>query len=82
MRREADEPDVLARVDDGDRSVRVERTSFVGLDGRPRRLVSVAVYERLHFGGWACRRRVTLRRREIREVIAGLSHAAPESQHG
>lgn len=74
----ADEPEVLARIDEGDRSTRVERCSFVGVDGRPRRLTSIAVYERLHFGGWACRRRVTLRRRELAAVIAGLSAVAGE----
>lgn len=75
---EAKEADVLARIDDGDRSVRVEWSAFVGHDGRPRRLVTIAIYQRLHRGGWACRRRVTLRVRELVSVIAGLRRVAPE----
>lgn len=65
----------LARVDEGERSVRVERRRFVGVDGRPRRMIAVAIYERLFRGGWACRKTVTLRAAEIDHVIEGLTRA-------
>ena len=71
--------DELARYDDGDRSVRVERRHFTGGDGRPRRMIAVSTYERLFVGGWTCRKMVTLRAAEIDRVIEGLSRARAAS---
>lgn len=63
--------ETLGRIDNGERSIRVERSRFDSVHG-PRSVLLITTYRRLRNGTWCRERSVTVRRAELEELGAML----------
>jgi hypothetical protein len=69
--------DTIARIDSGDRSLRLERSRFVSVNG-PRTVLQIATYRRTRGGQWVRERAVSVRRSELRQLAERLAELAHE----
>jgi hypothetical protein len=65
----------LARVDTGEKSLRVQRERQVEPDGEIRMRVSLVHYVRIRGDKWARHASIPIRRGEMRSIIEGLTKA-------
>lgn len=67
--------ETLARIDTGERSLRVERSTFVSVHG-PRTVLLISTYRQVRGGRWHREKSVSVRRSELLELAGKLEQLA------